>query len=485
MDDNLEKLLYDFEIGSSEKQHSTFRSLIALRLHHKAVTDSRFKIGLKRMQSVAADNSSSQNDRLLALATLARIAATVKSLRTVIFDEFQQLLVEPLPIPSILCDVDDRNYIGQACAAASHGWIKEYAAKAIIYEESGEQARQSFFAALVKSTDDLETAFRILSQHLHSWVPETEDPGSTVARRLRRILSAARAIVLETMPEPGDEPGEALSKLITAAFAGVASIANFEVLGETSEELAGVVHEIVRLRFSLAMKASTYSSLGVMQELFPRNLWLKVTAKSRSLATVASDICEAILVLSRQGVTDSALVRQLSTAVGNNELARTRLKELAKKTGLSPEVRTWLAEGKLEAPKTIGPEAGESRKLSDDALLADLLVDSLRFRISEETGRQQILPEFEILNPTLANEVKRLMNYALGLCDAVAVIAKRRGLKLRGAPGDEEDFSPLDHEVVGAPVGVRRVRVIRPVVEQIREDGIPFVIRKGLVEPLK
>lgn len=484
MINNFELALQDFKNGSPAIQHSAFRKLIALRMHHKASNDPRFSFGIDRIICVASDAKADDLNRLLCVTTLARVASTIRGIRPKLHQALAEVLESPLPDPNLLDDVEDRTYIGEACAIALPAWTSMYAARCAVWEESGEQARQAFLVALLKSTADLETALDALVEQLHTWVPVTEEPGNTVSKRLRRILAALRAAIADTMPEPGEDPGASLSKVVKVSYSGASTPTNLEALADTAEEVAGVVHEMVRLRFSLATNSSTYSALNPIQSLFPIPYWKKVVQDSKMVKTVASDIEEALLVIARQGVTDSALVSQLGKALGGEAGARDRLKELAKKSGLSPEIKVWLTKGKLEVPRNVRPEVGESRRLSDDALLADLLVDACRFRIKEESDRRQILPEMEILNPAHANELKKLLNYALSLCDATAVIAKRRGLKTRGVPGDEEDYAPLDHEVVGTATGFRRVRIIRPVVEQVSEDGVPYVVRKGLVEPV-
>ena len=64
-------------------------------------------------------------------------------------------------------------------------------------------------------------------------------------------------------------------------------------------------------------------------------------------------------------------------------------------------------------------------------------------------------------------------------------MGRRRSLRIRGNPGEEEDYAPLDHELIDGGSGARKVRIIRPVVEQVREDGVAFVLRKGVVESVK
>jgi len=480
----LENNLNDFCSGTTTQQHASFRKLIAIRKHHAAILDDRFKFGLERLFNVASNPLSSEIDRLLAVATLGRIASTIRGIRKNIHKRLPETLKLPLPSPDILDDVDDRAYIGQVCAIVLPEWGSNYTASAAIIEETGEQARYFFLVTLLRSTPNLEMAFGILSDQLRGWVPTTDSPGNSVSKRLRRILSSLRTAIVDSMPEPGLDPGTALAKMIKASYLGVEDPANKDVLSDTAEEVSGVVHEMVRLRFSLATSASTYIALKPIKSFLGSDSWKKFAKRSQTMSMVVLDISEALLILARQGITDSALAEQLITALGSREIARLHLKELALKPGLSNEIKNWFAVGRLDISQKVFSAGGESQKLSDDTLLADLLVDSLRFRNADSVGRQQILPEIEILNPNLGTSINHLLNFGLGLCDAINSMAKRRGLKVRGNVGDEVDYAPLDHDFIGEASRGRRVRIIRPPVEKVSEDGVPFVLRKGLVESI-
>lgn len=198
---SFEKLLEEFATGSAPAKHSAFRKLIALRQHHKALVDCRFKLGLDSLLLMATDELSKDVDRLLAIATLGRIGSTIRSIRPKIQKDLVAVLEKPFPDISILDDVEDRCYIGQVCAIDPPAWVGGYAARSSVLEESGEQARQAFLSALLKSTADLETALGVLAENLQAWVPDTEEPGNSVSRRLRRILAAFRTAIADTMPE--------------------------------------------------------------------------------------------------------------------------------------------------------------------------------------------------------------------------------------------------------------------------------------------
>jgi hypothetical protein len=482
---DFEELLNDFVNDNVETKHAAFRKLIAIRKHNKASKDNRFIVGIEQLYKTAAEANGKELDRLLALATLGRIASAIRSIRKEVYKNLETVLIDRIPYPYILDDVDDRAYIGQICSNVLPEWTTEYAARVIVDEETGEQVRRQFLKALLKSDSNLDKSINNIILRLEKWTPNTEDPGLSIAIRLKRIMSALCFAISEVLPDTGENPGNTLSKIIKASFSNFPSPKNNKVILDLAEEVARVVHEMVRLRFSLATDSYTYSVLRKIMTLVPDYVWEKFSTKSKSLAMISQDISEAILILARQGIPDTALADQLIMATGNRKRSLECLKNLATKPGLSPEIKTWLVDGKINVQIKTFSESGESKKLSEDAQLADLFVDSLRYRSADEISKHQIFPEIGMLNPRLLGELERLSNYGLGLCDVINSMAKRRGLHIRGTPGEEVNYSPLDHEITGGATGSRRVRIVRPVVEQIREDGIPFTLRKGLVESIK
>lgn len=476
-------LIESFCSGAPAAQHEALRKLMALRKHHDALKDNRFNQGAERLLATITDPNAPEIDRLLSVATIGRLYATVRGQRDALASRLKKSLASPLPDPFLLSEADDRAYVGQLCSIVLPDWVADYAARAVVFEETGEKARQEFFQALLSASNSFEDAVDQVIGTFYLWSPDTEEPGNTVARRIRRILSTFRTVITETLPDPGAAPGAKLAALVKTAFSNVELPKDKAALLETVEEVAGVVHDVVRLRFSFATESSTYLALKEMGYLLSKDQWENVAKKSRMMNMVVQDITEALLILGRQGISDSALLDQLTTAAGSRDKAREHMATLAKQPGVPAEIRNWLIHGKFEKPNEKVMEKAESQSISDDAQLADLLVDALRYRDAEALS-ENVLPEIQILSPDIAKEVKRLINFGLGLCDAIEAMAKKRGLKVRGKPGDTEDYAPLEHDVVGRAAGARNVRIIRPVVEQFRGDGVHVVIRKGLVESI-
>ncbi|MDA3970515.1 MAG: hypothetical protein PF442_04130 [Desulfobulbaceae bacterium] len=483
MKNKQETLTTLFSLGTVQEKYDALRKLIAARKHHAASKDKGFQIGIDGLLETVGDTSAQDKDRLLAVATLGRLASSIKRLRATIYDSLQVALAKELPEPFLLEEPDDRSYVGYACEQVQPKWGVDYCANAIVYEETGEQSRVAFLKALLMMKPDLSAVLMELAGVIRSFIPETEDPGTSIAKRLKRLMDGLQVAMAEIRGEPGDEPGKQLASLCWAAFKDVPVSKKVDTLIDTTAGVAGVIHEVVRLRFSLATEATTYSALKVVKSLQPTNVWAKNAPQSKALLQVVQDISEAMLILAKQGITDDSLAGQLVIACGDKKTARQRMKKLAQMPGVANNVKNWLAEGKNEAPLDVA--IGESQQLNDDCQLAELLIDAQRFQALESVGKQQILPEIEMLDPRLGESVQRLMQNGVTICDAIAVMAKRKNLRVRGTSGDIEEYAPMEHEIIGERNGVRQVCIVRPVVEQVRDSGVSFVIIKGLVKKVE
>ena len=479
------ELIESFAYGNVQEKYDALRQLIAKRKHHAAVKDERFQTGIDSLLQTVDDPSAADLDCLLAVATLSRLASTVKRLREEIYKSLQVPLEKMLPEPSLLSEPDDRSYIGFACERIQPEWSIIYCARAAIYEETGEQSRVAFLKALLAMEPDLESLLKLLGEIIQDFIPATEDPGTSTARRLKRLMVALKMALTETMIEPGEKPGKQLAQVCRSTFKNVPAPKHEDSLLEAAEGLGAVVHEMVRLRFSLATEASTYSALKVLKLRVQGYSWERFAVASLSMKQVAQDIAEALLILAKQGITDDLLATELEIAAGNHKHARKIMKQLAKMPGVAANVRNWLAEGKNFDPAAADTSKGETQQLNEDSHLADLLVDSLKFQTLTEINQQQVLPDIEMLDPRLAEEVIKLTKNGSSLCNAIQAMARRKNIRVRGNFGDEEEYAPLEHEIVGDMRGVRRVRIIRPVVEQVRNNGVAFVINKGLAEKIK
>lgn len=433
-----------------------------------------------------------------ALAALGRVYTTilnkVKQLEGPLRAAIQGLLVEPLRVSSVE-NGDDRYYIlvGQRLADAT--WIPEYLALAAIEEESHEDARREAVLGLIEKTSNLETALQLLAQAMQAWVPTTEAPADSAAKRAKRLLAALGEILpaYESDSDAECEPGRALGELIQATAKG-GEPPSVKVLPDLVPQVFATVHALVRSQFSLAAEPSTYSAVRAVRDLFPRDGWGRWLANSQHQAAKSAlqrDVIQALTLLAKQGKCDDALFTQLSLVAGSREAARTEARRIAATVrGLAPDVQSWLATG--ERGQSAAPEAPqstlalESQVRREDLLLGRLLRDVARFASMGEQLRERLLPELEVVAPQYVRSVEGILAQAQMIEQGLGRIADRRGLRMRGRAGDVEEYAPSEHQIVddAHSAGVRRVRLIEPVVERVGPKDISVVVDRALVEPM-
>jgi len=454
---------------------------------HRSVETSEFHKGLTAMVETAK-RAADGPDRLFALVSLSRIRAIVKPLQGRIEKELESCLELPLPLPFGLSNPDDRFYVAQACGVAWHDWMLEYLAEFVSLEESAERARAEGVRSLIANASSLEDIWGKITSKLAGWNPETESPGDSVARRIRRIIAVLRPVVGEYTGRVPVETGEAVCNLIRTAFRGCGAPSTISVISETTEEIVGLIHDLIRARFSLATEPTTYEAIRACSSWFQQHRWQNFTKESENIRLIVRDLTEGISLLARQGKTDAAMLSCLSLILGSREAANAAMARLAASLpNLQPNIREWLASGGNVAAQdkpTRSVLAEESQVQTENVVLADLLVDSERIMAMAHLIEADVLPEIQMLSPKQAGLVEKYIGQGRALADAVRAMATRRGLMIREHLDSVVEFSPLDHELVGGlRQGIRQVRVIRPVVEQI-SDGVPYVVRKGIVEKI-
>lgn len=183
-----------------------------------ATREAGFFARIEKLWTAARENDGS--DLLKALALLFRIAAVAKHIRPRFEDLASQVVSAPRASPHILSDSDDRRYLGEALMFASGPWKANYAAKAAVEEVSGEEARDQFVAVLVETLGSLSGCIVSLRSEFESWQVDTQDVGTSRARRMTRVISALKKAVIERDPPVGAELGAGLLDFARSAIAG-------------------------------------------------------------------------------------------------------------------------------------------------------------------------------------------------------------------------------------------------------------------------
>ncbi len=450
---------------------------------HSVKNDPRFGNALEDVLA-RVRSTSDPKQKLLALTVPMRVASRIKSRKVKLKEELGDILHVAPPALSELGDADDRFYAAQALKFASGDWVIPYLARSIVEEEAGEKARSELVQIFLETTTDLSCAFNALRKPITEFRPETELPGDSAAKRLKRILSAVRKVLLLTEQQTGDDIGRAIHRLVEDAFRRAGPPNSRNVAADITSEIAGFLHDLVRTHFSLAAESSTYRALYVPSRWFLKGRW-PVDAQ-HSLSTLSRDIEEAIALLARQDIADDELLKSLALVEGSRSDALNITSRIASRTnGLSREIVQWLRRGRVPTKTREAELMAESSLLAADRAIALLLLDSRRLTQALEGAGQDILNEVRIFEPGLEDDMKRILARARGVAIGVNALVGKRSLKMRGEPGEVVDYSQVEHEGIDGPItGTRRVRIVNPLVERVLGDNVPQIVLKAVVEKL-
>lgn len=424
-----------------------------------------------------------ETSRLKAIATVMRVAAVAKSSRKDIEELLSRVVEGPLVPPSSLPDADDRLYLAVGLRSVPQDWVVPYAASAAVEEESGERARSEFLSVVVDRSPNLEAVFAHLISAYAAVSPQTESPGDSAARRLRRIINALRIPIVSSLSDAGVDLATQLAPFVEAAFSASGKPESGEVQQTVAEDLAALIHDIVRTRVQVLADSAIYSAMRVPRRWMDPAYWRYFAAESQSINLLVKDLLDAIVLLGKQGVMSNSIRNELAQLVGSRDAAEAIVKKLAKsREDLPGEVRQWLLTGRhRQAHRPDAAEASAAATL--DSRLANALVDSEKLREAAIAIGEDALAEIELLNPSLFTDIRTLLVRANQLAKQVGQVAERRGIRIAVPAGEVQDYSPVAHVLPdGSPIG-RRVHLNTPIVEQVAGDKAE-VILKAAVEVL-
>ena len=126
------------------------------------------------------------------------------------------LLAEGIKKPPVaivtLSVPEDRAYVIAACRTGRHDWAGPFFARLVVVEEHADQARNEAARGLIENTVDFGSAIQLVFRELRLLRFETEHPSNSLAKRLRRVLSAIRGACAELTPHPGEGAGPRLGR---------------------------------------------------------------------------------------------------------------------------------------------------------------------------------------------------------------------------------------------------------------------------------
>jgi hypothetical protein len=466
---------------TAAEQADALSGLIKLKQLHQAAKDERFAQGVAAL-SAAAKGAKHPDERFAATAALLRIGNLVKAWQSRIAESLAGSLCDPLPPLESVPDPNDRYYIATFWRFTTPEWAQSYLATAAGEEEGSEKVRLECLEGLIGLASSLSVVVKELTAPIRRISFQTEKPGDSKGRRLRRLLDATCTAFAATSKDLGESVGDDIGTLLTDTFKNSGPPISESVVRELAEQVLALLHEIVKARFSVATSPRTYAAIDVVRGWFREDEWEEFAEASPSGRLVARDIAEAMEILIRAGIGDDELFTRLSWATGNAERARESAKAiLARNPGLSEELSHWLSGKPIRRRSTL---AAQSQMLAFEEALAQILIDGERLLELGEQVRRDVLPELSVIAPHSAAALENLLGFVRTTFGSVQSVAGSRLMRVRGEAGSVVEFSPLEHEIAGGPLpGVRKVRIVRPAVEAPGEGGALRIVRKALVEP--
>lgn len=467
-------------------RYRAVKALSVARSVPAAARDARFEGALAQLGQDAAEAEG--QERLLALASLMRLRAQLRSARDAARFEphLRRALGRELPDLSSLEDPDDRAYCARALSFADESWSLPFLASFAVNEEAAESARSEAVAVLLEGRS-ADAALEALAASFERWEPRTQNPTETYAKRALRLLSSLEQHLL-TARGATTASARAVSRLVRPRIRSTAPDVKREVADGLARGTLRLVHALVRLRFSLAVDARTYEPIASVRDWYAPHQWSKFVADAVEAQEVCGDLREAILILARQGRADRDLERRLELVLGGEAPARELLAGLALEGGVPETLRHRLATGsELAVVDEEGPGSLVQREqdAADAPLLGELLRIANEVQRASHVVTRDVLDELAILAESAVPPVRSLAVRARDLADSVGTLTRRRGLRLKGTPGETTEYSPHEHQLVGQQLtGVRWVRIVQPAVEQeTSATGTFRIVHKALVEP--
>lgn len=406
-----------------------------------------------------------QPERLDALALLWRLTSlsAMNTHRRHLNALIANGLAPDLPPLSALGDPKDRKAVAEALLAAPvDSWIGGYAAAAIVFDpDPKSDARDAMCAVLLRQTGDVGKAFALLSEAFGDLKIQQQDPAAGRARRTAWILRSLRTpLYEEEVVEAGEDFGGYFAHFVSRAL-GSARTADRGALVDGIREIILTLNTVVRLHgLRLATHADTYAAVDTLRRKFETTDWPEEITEP--VEKLSLRVAEALLVLARQGIADAGLRRVYVTLLGNVGATGRLRRMVASNEGLGVEIAYWLESGQARERMEFAAAIEETATALVDLELARALREAAMADYAGEGSG-----EAAAALRRMAREVREAV--------------RKRGIALRGHPGELVDFSPLEHDADASALGHRKVTLVTPLVERIANGRSIGILVKAQV----
>jgi len=447
----------------------------------QAVKEEPFQKEIDEMFVIASDDNDAVQ-KLLAIGAITRIAFFIKALRVPFFKRLQPVFELPIPSLQILDEADDRLYVAKAFEYIKPvDWLPGYLASELFLEEKGEKTRTAVVTDLVSRSSDLNDILSLcVSSIEHFRAQSSSLSADQIIKRYTLAFKALRKAIATAELSTHEQSGESFKQLLIIATRATSSeLRDSKIQFVFAEEVIAFIHSLVQIRFSLATDALTYSALSHLKTWLGQADWLLFLNKSKSIAVIRFDLSEAVLILAKQGITDADLLDVLKLTFPARDKTKSLLKKIANSSESIPsEVKTWLMSAGTNTGQKNTDQSDDSNLLNADQSIALLLLDTLRFEQIVSNTEHNLTSSVEMFDPALESQTQTLFVRGRSVLNNVKSLAVKRGLQTRGNSGDVVEYSPLEHQLInGNSLGVRKVKIITPLVERVIRNNVSTVLQ--------
>jgi hypothetical protein len=458
-----------------------------------------FQASVERLVPIARTGISPLQ-RLTALALIGRADSTTQQKQSAIGDAVKaSVATEPPPLAKEAQDAlnpDDRYYVALTIVRGDPAWSVQYAARALV-NEGGEprirnDVRGAFAALIFDGSPTLEAGLRQIAAAVPGSLhenPETKGAEISRARRISKLLPAIEEALRRTVGESGEGLSDAFNEMMQALVFRYsrpsAGAESDEVAGAVADAAFQLLGTLVRTRFSTAVEAETYKSVGRLQYWLKTRSWPDVSRNARD--RLAQSLLEAISVRSTMGKASVELLKVLIQLLGHRPSAVRLIAPLADRPGIPSDVQEWLRNGGVKAEPRFQTEASEESGLRDvDALVATAMLRALHVQRLIEGDAKAALGKVRDHTDLEASalQLTQAYNYARALANDVAAVTKRRSMSVFGVVGEIVEADPRRHKSRdGALIETQRARIEVPGVERSLPNGTTEIIVAAIVTP--
>ena len=462
-----------FEAEDVQQQWEAARRLMTNRQFQAASSHPEFARAFEQLAHRCINANGI--DQLLAISLTVRISELIKGEIKARAGEVLEAALSKKPDPfwelgqTMKLPVEGkpsevRENIALALTHATGHWVVPYVVEALAREDRSARCRRELCVQLLARQNSITEWFGLLTKQPWSaiWGPRASDR----AARLRDILDAILTTVKLRRSEVAVDlsTGPALALFMQQMVPPSARATRPPRLVDACVICADLLNEILLTDFTLIAEADAYAPIEIISR------WWQPASYPSSLAlalkNVDQKLASAVRLRARLGQRSETLTARLRQALGSEKSAHELLIEIAEtETGLEPLIDDWLRGRERTDSVTAKAVGSLLADLSDRDLtkmIASLLADCTEIMANGKLDQ-------------MGAEVKRLLNRIQSL----GTLAK---LEVQGKIGEIVEFNSAAHRTIDGTIPAEpEVRIVRPMVVRMRDDGSRDVIEHAIV----